>query len=150
MNNREFTYLNGEPFISIYKDGIIQLIQTSTGILINATYKNSVRHGSFETFFPNSRNRRSIFYNVNGKRHGTFKQWYENGTLEVLINFVNNIKHGDAYKFFDDGSLEKSVKYNNGILTTTHIDENELVIVGKRKRDLDIDDNMLHDLKKVC
>lgn len=53
--------------------------------------------------------------NVNGKKHGVEKLYFENGELASEIPYVEGKMHGVAKYYFEDGNLEEEILYENGI-----------------------------------
>jgi len=49
----------------------------------------------------------------NGKPHGSYQVWHENGTIKIEGQYVNGSKSGLFSKYFKDGTLNVSVNYRD-------------------------------------
>ena len=49
-----------------------------------------------------------------GREHGSFKQWYENGQQRAQSNFVNGKKEGSEYTWDKGGRLKSELLYKDG------------------------------------
>jgi antitoxin component YwqK of YwqJK toxin-antitoxin module len=50
----------------------------------------------------------------NGREHGSFTQWYDNGQMRVQGNFVNGKKEGAETAWNKDGSIKYKATYKDG------------------------------------
>jgi antitoxin component YwqK of YwqJK toxin-antitoxin module len=58
---------------------------------------------------------------VNGKYHGKFKQWYDNGMIALEVDYINGKKNG-VYKYWlPNGKLETGRKYKADTIINTKI-----------------------------
>lgn len=91
--------LDGESII--YKDPLFmgkEVTKYSKGEIISETQ-----------FFPNGNVRYKMPYK-NGKRHGQYEQYTEDGKLEIVQEFVNDKKHGKTTCYildFEEGTEEQ-------------------------------------------
>ncbi|WP_301921076.1 toxin-antitoxin system YwqK family antitoxin [Ferruginibacter sp.] len=53
------------------------------------------------------------FY-TNGKKEGSFKQWWRNGNYRYLFHYKNDKYEGSQLVFFPDGSKRQESTYQNG------------------------------------
>jgi antitoxin component YwqK of YwqJK toxin-antitoxin module len=51
---------------------------------------------------------------VNGRMHGTGKDYYESGTLLTETPFVNGERHGIEKWYYESGSLKQEIPYEAG------------------------------------
>ncbi len=49
-------------------------------------------------------------------KNGSYKEYYENGNLKLLCNFVDDLEEGFETEFNDDGSVKNKTYYENGEL----------------------------------
>ncbi len=46
-----------------------------------------------------------MFVDEYGRKQGTFKEFYEDGRLEYIYNYVDDLKHGDYKGYTKDGEI---------------------------------------------
>jgi TonB family protein len=145
----EYWYPNG---ISYRKTGDTTLVSnrltnTKIGKLVNGNrhgqwywttntgsattkYKNGESVGTHESFYRNGALMCQKNFNDNGKLHGNYFLFYENGDTAVYENFTNGKRHGSAKAWYNNGrifyngvySKDKLIEYQenskNGNLNT--------------------------------
>lgn len=55
----------------------------------------------------------------NGKSHGSFRKWYDDGSLYEETTCVNGIVHGTYRKWYKGGQLHTECQVDNGIIIGT-------------------------------
>ncbi|MNX34802.1 MORN repeat variant [compost metagenome] len=64
-----------------------------------------------------------------GKKHGIWKNYYENGTLSYTANYHCNIMQGNNFSYNKDGKLETIEFYNEGkLMYAQEFNENGIVV----------------------
>jgi len=51
---------------------------------------------------------------LNGKLHGKYREWYEDGNLYTESNYVDGERHGLYREFYRDGNLYAECNYIDG------------------------------------
>lgn len=64
---------------------------------------------------------------VEGKVHGTAKEWFENGQQKLLIEFDMNLQSGEKKEWDETGKLIYHANYKRGELDTIYTRELEVV-----------------------
>ena len=75
-------------------------------------FKNGLRHGNYEEFYPNGKLSAKGYYK-NGKKNGTYRKWREDGTLLRNIKYKDDIKNGKTKIYGEDGIILYSIEYFN-------------------------------------
>ncbi len=78
------------------------------------TYKNKVQEGPFETFYLSGKLQSSMPY-VNGKRNGTYYEYFENGDLKRMSNWVDDKMEGMGIVVSDKGKTDTLYYRNNNL-----------------------------------
>ncbi len=110
----------------IYKDG-----KLFTGKLVmqsKSSHKKFTRehfHG-LQTYYYENGNIRYESNWINGKRHGPFTNWREDGSKELERNFYEDKKHGLLTEYYPSGIKQTEANFVNGKLhgLWTHWDKN--------------------------
>ena len=71
------------------------------------------RHNEFTTYYESGSPEREIPY-VNGQKHGTVKTYHENGHLWQETSYVNGQIHGMVKTYDQNGHLGQEIPYVNG------------------------------------
>ncbi|HSP87390.1 MAG TPA: toxin-antitoxin system YwqK family antitoxin [Ignavibacteriaceae bacterium] len=79
-------------------------IYDSTGNLFTGTKKETINGKTIEYDF------------VNGKKHGSFKIYYENGNLEMEGQIKENKNDGHWKYYYQDGTLESEGNFANDLI----------------------------------
>jgi len=53
-------------------------------------------------------------YYKDGKRHGTWKYWFENGQMQRIEHYKDGRLHGVKKEWHSDGSIKFKMKYRDG------------------------------------
>ena len=132
-------FTNGqEDYVcSYYHAGQPSLIQN---------FKNGVRAGVEECYWPNGELEYTRHYDDQGRRQGVEKHFYASGELHFLRHWKNNEANGVWETYGKDGHLEDRTHYKNGQLhgTKEFFGRNGEVIVretfenGERVKDEDL------------
>ena len=51
---------------------------------------------------------------INGKKHGKFQEFYENGNKNITTSYINDEEHGYHLQFYSSGKLERIKTFENG------------------------------------
>ena len=76
-------------------------------------YKNDQKHGIYKQWNENGDLNISCMYQ-NGKKHGLYQEWYDIGGLYISCMYQNGKKHGLYQEWYDNGGLYLSCMYQNG------------------------------------
>lgn len=69
-------------------------------------------------------------FSIEEKKHGTQKQWFENGQLEKELNYANGKPNGTMKRWYKNGQLAMEANYVDGQLISENCyDEN-----GKKRK----------------
>jgi antitoxin component YwqK of YwqJK toxin-antitoxin module len=77
------------------------------------------KHGTYKSFYPNG----SIFiycYFVSGLRHGLFRMFHLNAGIKELGNFEYGNKEDEYLKFYDNGNIMEKIYYELDELNGVH------------------------------
>ena len=80
-----------------------------TGPVINI-YKNGINQDSW---FDGKKNKGYI---KEGLFDGPFKSYYENGQIQVEVNFKDGVYEGFCFVYWKNGNVQIVSKYENGVL----------------------------------
>jgi len=67
-----------------------------------------------------------------GRKQGTYKEFFEDGTLKKEVNFMDDELHGYFREFDQDGKLMQTLRYEHGTITE-EIDEEAKEIIDFRR-----------------
>ncbi len=56
----------------------------------------------------------SGYFIFNGKKEGENKNYYDNGQLYIIYNFINNKLEGEYKQYYSDSKLWQTCNYKNG------------------------------------
>ncbi|MEJ6589391.1 MAG: hypothetical protein QNL43_06275 [Crocinitomicaceae bacterium] len=82
----EGRYINGAP------DGVHQSFYRSGSPMHQSNSVNGAFHGKYIEWYENSKNIKTDWFYVNGKKHGSQKEFYSNGNLRSLEMYENGKK----------------------------------------------------------
>lgn len=54
------------------------------------------------------------FVDEQGRRQGECREWYQNGTIYMICNYVDNLREGLCKRWCDDGEICYICFYKNG------------------------------------
>ena len=77
-------------------------------------YFNDGRH--LEYFENKKRQAKFELHVINGKRHGSYKSYYENGQIKIYSNYINGVLDGSYRHYYENGQIEVDRNYINGEL----------------------------------
>ena len=86
------------------------------------SFKRGMRHGVYKTYYFPSEKIEYIGYRKNGKIHGEYNKYHENGQIMVAGKFRNGYYRG-TWKFYDDtGNLiqERRYKINGEVIESNY------------------------------
>ena len=70
--------------------------------------------GTSLEYYPHQQLGASIKYR-DGKKHGKYKQWFEDGTLSFESNYVSGKRHGKTMTWWRNGLLRSKANYDKGV-----------------------------------
>jgi len=113
--NKIFSKLNYEKYnIDIQPHGIVETYNSKTKLIEERkTYKNGKLHGLYEYYYENGQLLEKCYY-VNEKQEGLYEKWYNNGELKIKYNCKNGILNGLYQSWNFNGTSEFSGIYKNG------------------------------------
>ncbi|GAB4277785.1 MAG: hypothetical protein Kow0068_01050 [Marinilabiliales bacterium] len=91
------------PCFSYYKSNIKA---------ISGYYKNGIREGVWEWWFPNGQLGKKAYYN-NGKPNYTSSFWYKNGNKKLEVQYVDGVKNGKLIYWYNNGSMRLQASFKN-------------------------------------
>jgi len=121
---------NGElgNCISFYRTGKIYSIFTVRGTLEEGKYSNydekhimislfdnGKLHGKYISYYDNGGKMSERNYE-NGKYHGEYIQYYRNGNIRTVDNFILDKKHGESIEYDEDNRVIQKCHYISGLL----------------------------------
>jgi len=93
------------------KDGLyMKYFPFSEQEFIRCSYDNGRLHGDYMVYHNNG-TLKKLFHFIQGKLHGTSLFWDSSGNLEKEINFRKDFKHGPCYLWSNGQFVEKSFFY---------------------------------------
>lgn len=69
-------------------------------------------------FFISGTKKSETYYSsyANRTKSKQYKQWYENGQINIIANYINNKLNGEVLTYWEDGSPKREDTYNNNVL----------------------------------
>lgn len=89
----------------------------------SSTQKESSNANIFyikQEFYNNGSLKIEDSFNKDSLRHGKYKKYYENGQLELEIEYENGQKHGYERSYYENGRLKSEHTYANGLTEGTY------------------------------
>ncbi|MDO8896371.1 MAG: toxin-antitoxin system YwqK family antitoxin [Bacteroidales bacterium] len=86
-------------------------------LIAEENYRNNLLHGLSTTFFPDSGLPAEILEYVDGKRHGEWKKFFDDGLLMSEGFYENDLLHGQVIFYYPNGKVQIRGNYNNGLKT---------------------------------
>jgi len=77
------------------------------------SYLNGKQHGLYKKWWDNGQLKLKCMY-VNNKKHGLYEKWHENGQLKEECTYVSDKEHDLLKEWYNNGQLKKECTYNNG------------------------------------
>ena len=102
-------YCRDEEYMS---DGSHTIKKENRKYIVNLL--NGKRHGSFIEYFINGQIKLDYNYK-NGEIGGVYKSYYENGQIEKNCNYINGKFDGLYKSYYEKGNLKYKTKYKEGI-----------------------------------
>ena len=110
QNNNEVYYFNGKPYTGIS----IDLFPDKTKQQ-EINWKNGLLHGLKTEYFPGGRVIRTTMNFSEGKRHGHFVYYHENGKVKLEGKYLYDQLDSTINCFYETGNLKYVHNYNNGV-----------------------------------
>jgi len=88
------------------KDGTLERV---------AAYKNGRKDGEERVYFADGKSLREKRSFAIGKRHGTWKSWFEDGEKQSEASFQDGKLHGMTRRWYSDGKKEAEQSFKNGV-----------------------------------
>ena len=120
----------------------IKQYMSGTHLVMETTLKNGVKEGLMKTYYPNSKLRRTFWYE-NGLREDSANWYYEEGQLFRTTPYIRDTVNGIQKQFFRNKKVKAQIGYKKG-LRTTYFEEfyqDGQLISGYPTVDLSIKDN---------
>ena len=73
-----------------------------------------LKHGEYKRYYENSSIQIHCYYK-DSKLHGIYKHFHNNGQLWCICNMINGKTHGEQNYFDDTGNYQYSKVYNHGV-----------------------------------
>ncbi len=93
------------------------VINANDAALINRNgiifYRNQVFSGVVYALYPGTTDTSDIARYLNGREHGSWKKFYENGTLKEMRTFENGKKTGVLTSWWPNGNKQMVYRFNN-------------------------------------
>ena len=90
---------------------IVDVIKSKPEILKRKLNNNLTE---VKDFYSNGQNNAHYFEDENGKLHGEYKWWYDNGTLATHCYYEHGERHGEYKSWYYNGTLCEHCYYEHG------------------------------------
>ena len=80
---------------------------------IESHWKEGRQHGAYTTWFENGRKSYECYY-VEGKRQGMAKSWRRDGSRHYEVNYKDDKKHGVYTLWDENGRVKNQFRFENG------------------------------------
>lgn len=97
-------------------------LKNYNGIIFNGSVPLTAR---VFRLFPNDNDTAEVFCFKNGKEHGEWKQFYENGQLKEQRRFENGLKVKSYISWWENGNRKAAFQFENGEYEGTFCEWNE-------------------------
>lgn len=74
-------------------------------------------HGEMKRYNPSTGLLEYEYFYKEGKLHGEYKRWHENGTIDYIYNYNNGVFHGEIKNFYSNGHPFHMSVYIHGKLS---------------------------------
>ena len=81
--------------------------------------------------FPNGKVKIAYTLNKEGKKHGTYSEFFENGKPKIRCSYNNGILFGNYASYHDNGRPHKSIVYRDGKINGTYLERNDRGLILK-------------------
>lgn len=103
-------------YIEQQKDSLWRIYSDIDGALVaEETYKLNRLHGESRFYNPKSGNMSELITYKNGKKHGVWKRWYDNGRLLNEATYENGQLQGAAVFYHPNGLVQFKGEYQNDV-----------------------------------
>jgi len=104
-------------FIDQIKDGIWNYYSNTDQLITVENYKNGQRTGQWKTFSNETGILLEETNYLDGKKNGTHKTYYMDGTVSLEENYLNDKLHGKCATYYPKTGMATSGEYFNGSRT---------------------------------
>lgn len=115
--NKDSLVLNGNTGIWSYKEnpysGFAVRLFSNDSVKEKTGFLNGKKHGVYNVWFENGMLKIESYYYQN-TLEGSYKAWWNNGVLASESNYVNGKQQGIARKWFYNGKISKQSNLLNG------------------------------------
>jgi antitoxin component YwqK of YwqJK toxin-antitoxin module len=98
---------------------------------VTSSKEGELKNGVYEEYYENGKMKCIVNY-VDDKKHGVYRSYHESGKMEAEIYFLNGLKSGDYKEWYDNGNKKCFAEYKadqlNGTIRTW---ENDGAVVAK-------------------
>lgn len=84
-------------------------------LLLEVSYKNDLPVGIMHSYYDNGQLKERGEFAEDGKRHGLYEEFYENGVLKLCLHYKDNNVHGKVQGWYEDKSLAYLRHFENGV-----------------------------------
>ncbi|NLA25431.1 MAG: toxin-antitoxin system YwqK family antitoxin [Bacteroidales bacterium] len=139
LSNKDTAYFlqSRELFLNGTRQGESFYYHENGELKMGIYYRNNKRHGSGKEFDQNGNvialfeyfngylleNKKINRHDAQGRKQGTWMEFYENGQIHTDISYMYGKIHGYYREYNDQGILIKEMRYLNGELITREIEE---------------------------
>ncbi len=103
--SRRYFEINGQ------KEGLMTDYHPNGSVKSERMFKNNLQTGRTVFYYPDGQIKEVQFFDENGLKDGGDSTFYENGNLQLLINFKTGKKHGYLQKWSTEGLLTYEARY---------------------------------------
>ena len=98
---------------SVFTGTLFSLYADSNDTLEFSSYLNGREHGTAKQFYQKGAVK-EIRYFENGKKQGEYKGWWPDGTKKYLFQFKDDEYNGTCYEWAENGQLTHQANYKQG------------------------------------
>jgi len=110
-----------EVYAGDLRNGLSIKYFSDGAIAEEVNWSKGVKNGEWKQYYPDGSNRVKSGY-ANGKLHGKFDVWYDNGKKEFSGQYANDSRDGTWVMYNKDGSLKYKIEYRNGVTNNKQMD----------------------------
>lgn len=89
-------------YIDQKKDSVWNYFKYDTLLIAKETYKNGKPHGTWFTWYENGKPAEEVSF-IEGVQTGPYKQYFENGNLKIETTYLNGAIDGSYVQYHSDG-----------------------------------------------